>query len=166
MSCSIPLSLGGWCSPELSLPIGTGNKTRESEGRGVQGGIARWYKPQLSSHGSSCHVLALALWSTSCPLSWFNKSKEFSHLTSEEAHFEVYLKLSSKCVCTIEAACKDRFNLISQRSDKTLFSRFGVLRPNAPICQKRFVRGHKVSTTLFALAFWFLDSAAGASVQT
>jgi len=103
---------------------------------------------------------------TSCPLSWFSKSKELSRLTSEDMHFDVYLRLSSKCACTTEAACKDRFNPVSQRSDKTLFSHFRVLRPNIPICQKRFVRGHKVSTTLFALAFWFLDSAAGASVQT
>lgn len=135
----------------------------------MQGGIACWYKPQLSSHGSSHGLPALAprcQGNTSCPLSWLNKSKELSGLTSEEMHFDVYLKPSSKCARTMQAACKGRHDLISERSDKTLFSRLGVLRPNSPICQKRFVRGHKVSTTLFALVFWFLDSAAGASVQT
>ncbi|EOB03753.1 hypothetical protein Anapl_00021 [Anas platyrhynchos] len=44
----------------------------------------------------------------SCPLSWFNESKELSCLTSEETHFDVYLKASSKCACTIEAAWKSQ----------------------------------------------------------
>lgn len=74
---------------------------------------------------------------------------ELTSLTSEKAHFGVYLQL---CAGTIEAACKDKFNPLSQRPDKTLFSRFGVSRPNTPICQKRFVRGHKVSKGLFAFA--------------
>lgn len=61
------------------------------------------------------------LGNTSCPPSWLNESKELPCLTSEEAHFDIYLKPSSKYACTIELVCKDRFNLIPHRSDKTPF---------------------------------------------
>lgn len=61
----------------------------------------------------------------SWPLPWFSESKELSHLTSQEERFDVYLELPSKSAFAVKAACKDRFNPLSQRSDKTLFSHFG-----------------------------------------
>lgn len=164
------LSLRAWevgALPNLSCPW-IGNKGRESIGRGCWVGLPAGTSPSFhrTAPAAVCRPRPRAARNISCPLSWFNESKELSCLTSEETHFDVYLKASSKCACTIEAACEDRSGTIAERSDKTFLSRFGVLRRNTPICQKRFVRGHKVSTTLFALAFWFLDSDAGASVQT
>lgn len=61
----------------------------------------------------------------SWPLPWFSESKDFSHLTSQEERFDVYLRLPSRSAFMVEAACKDRFNPLSRRSDKTLFSHLG-----------------------------------------
>lgn len=84
-----------------------------------------------------------------CPLSWFRKSKAFLLDTRGDAFWCLSENLFQMYVHN--RGCM--WGQVWPDSDKTLLSHFGVWRPNTPICQKRFVRGHKVSTALFALAF-------------